>query len=57
MRVFTFWHGRFTGEPWAWVDYRPGSLWVVVNGRAVALTWGVGRDSPWGRAKDTSKVR
>lgn len=51
MRVFTFWHGRFTGEPWAWAEYRPGSLWFVVNGRAVALTWGEGRDSPWGRDK------
>jgi hypothetical protein len=56
MRVFTFWHGRLTGEPLAWADYRPGGLWVVVNGRALALTWGEGCGSPWGRAAQKPKA-
>lgn len=51
MRLHTFFNGRLTGEPLAWSDLRPGSLWVVVNGRVLALCWGAGRQSPWGRQK------
>lgn len=55
MQLFTFWHGRFAGEPWAWAEYQPGSVWVVTNGRAFVLTWGEGRESPWGRAASGAK--
>jgi hypothetical protein len=51
MRLHMFFHGRFKDEPLAWADSRPGSIWVVVNGRVLAVTWGEGRESPWGRPK------
>lgn len=40
MRLYAFYHGRFGGERLAWIDRQPGSLWIVVNGYAVAMCWG-----------------
>jgi len=52
MRIHTFYHGRFSSEPWAWTDYRPASIWIVIGGYALAVCWGGDRQSdPYGPAK------
>lgn len=45
MRIYTFYRGRFTGERWAWTDYRPGSLWIVMGGYVLAVNCGSARES------------